>query len=262
MITIFLLSIAVGLVTGILAGLFGIGGGLVIVPVLILVFTEHGFPSELVMIMAVATSLATIIFTGLSAVLAHHRFGAVWWQRVFRLVPSIMMGSVIGAVIADRIDAHVLRILFVVFLLYVGVQMALQFQPKPGGVKESKILDSLVSLLIGVLSAIVGIGGGTITVPYLVSCRAPMKNAVAISSACGVPIAIAGTISYAVLGWHTVVPEWSLGYVYLPSFLGIGLSSVFTAPIGARLAHKLPAQKLKRYFSVLIFLMAFKLIWG
>ncbi|MEQ1530835.1 MAG: sulfite exporter TauE/SafE family protein [Methylococcales bacterium] len=261
MAAIFLLSLLVGLLAGVLAGLFGIGGGLVIVPILVMIFSAHGFAAEQVMIMAVATSLATIVFTALSSAFAHHRLGAVWWPRVIRLAPGIMLGSGLGALVADHIDANLLRAVFIVFLLYVGVQMALQLQPKPGAVKESKILDMLVSVLIGLLSALVGIGGGTLTVPYLVSCRAPMKNAVAISSACGVPIAIAGTISYALLGWHAALPEWSLGYVYLPSFLGIGLSSVFTAPIGAKLAHKLPAQQLKRYFSVLIFVMAAKLIW-
>lgn len=262
MLVIFLLSLLLGLVTGILAGLFGIGGGLVIVPVLVMIFAAHGFSAGSIMIMAIATSLATIIFTAISSVWAHHRLGAVSWRKVLRLAPGIMLGSASGAVVADYIDTQTLRHVFIVFLLYVGVQMALQFQPKPGEAKQSGVLDGLASVVIGLLSAIVGIGGGTLTVPYLVSGQVPMKNAVAISSACGVPIAIAGTLSYAILGWQAAsLPEWSLGYVYLPSFVGIGLSSIFTAPIGAKLAHKIPAQKLKRYFSLLIFLMAAKLIW-
>jgi len=263
MITILSISILTGLVTGILAGLFGIGGGLVIVPVLVFLFTAHGFSADLVMIMAVATSLATIVFTAISSVTAHHRLGAVWWPRVFRLAPGIMLGSGLGAVLADHIDAQLFRRILIAFLLYVGVQMAVQFQPKPGGVKQSNFLDAIVSVVIGLMSAIVGIGGGTLTVPYLVSCNAPMKNAVAISSACGFPIAVSGTISYVLLGWQNpLLPDWSFGYIYLPSFVGVGLSSVLTAPLGAKLAHKLPAKKLKRYFSVLIFAMAIKLIWA
>ena len=257
----FLLTVILGMVSGLLAGLFGIGGGMVIVPVLVLLFTAYGMASDLVMIMSVATSLATIIITSVASVLAHHRLGSVVWRKVLRLAPGIMVGAALGAVVADHIDADVLRYIFIVFLFYVGVQMAFQIIPEPGAVKEPKVLDFSVANLIGLTSSIVGIGGGTLTVPYLVRCRYAMRNAVAISSACGLPIAVAGTISYAALGWNQVrLPEWSLGYVYLPAFLGISLGSFLTAPIGAKLAHRLPAQKLKRYFSILIFLMAVKLI--
>jgi uncharacterized membrane protein YfcA len=258
----FLLSVILGMVSGVLAGLFGIGGGMVIVPVLVLLFVMQGVPNDLIMIMSVATSLATIIVTSTASVLAHHRLGSVVWRKVLRLAPGIMVGSALGAVVADQIDADVLRYIFIVFLLYAGVQMALQITPTPGAVKESKVLDFSVANLIGLMSSIVGIGGGTLTVPYLVRCRYAMRNAVAISSACGLPIAVAGTISYIALGWDQMqLPEWSLGYIYLPAFLGISLGSFPTAPVGARLAHQLPAQKLKRYFSILIFLMAAKLIW-
>jgi uncharacterized membrane protein YfcA len=123
-------------------------------------------------------------------------------------------------------------------------------------------LDYTVSSIIGLLSSIVGIGGGTLTVPYLVHGQMLMRNAVAVASACGLPIAVAGTVSYALLGWNALhLPEWSLGYVYLPAFLGTGLSSIATAPIGAKWVHKLPAAKLKRYFSLLLLVMAAKLMW-
>ncbi len=262
MIEIFLVSVLLGMVTGLVAGLFGIGGGLVIVPVLVILFTAQGFPAELVMLMAVATSLATIILTAMASVLAHHRLGSVVWAKVFRLSPGIMVGAALGAVVAKHISGDTLRYILVIFLLYVGIQMALQVKPKPDHVKQSKALDFLVANIIGLLSSIVGIGGGTLTVPYLVRGQMLMRNAVAVSSACGLPIAIAGTVSYVILGWNTLnLPEWSLGYVYLPVFLGTGLSSIVTAPIGAKLAHKLPAAKLKRYFSLLLFFMAAKLIW-
>ncbi|MGZ8185820.1 MAG: sulfite exporter TauE/SafE family protein [Methylobacter sp.] len=262
MVEIILFSMLLGMISGLLAGLFGIGGGLVIVPVLVILFSTQGFPADLVMIMSVATSLATIIFTSIASVLAHHRLGSVGWEKVLRLGPGIMIGAAVGAIIANHIAVDVLRFIFILFLLYAGVRMAFQIQPQPGTIKQSKMLDYGVALIIGLLSSIVGIGGGTLTVPYLVRCQTPMRNAVAISSACGLPIAVAGTASYAIVGWHALqLPEWSLGYVYLPSFLGIGLTSVFTAPLGAKLAHRLPAQKLKRYFSLLIFLMAVKLMW-
>lgn len=262
MIEIILASILLGLVSGLLAGLFGIGGGLVIVPVLVFLFTAQGFPAELVMLMAVATSLATIILTAIASVWAHHRLGSVVWAKVFRLSPGIMTGAALGAVVAKHISAGTLRHILVVFLLYVALQMALQVKPKPEQVKQSRALDFLAAVIIGLLSSIVGIGGGTLTVPYLVHGQMLMRNAVAVASACGLPIAVAGTVSYAFLGWDALhLPEWSLGYVYLPAFLGTGFSSIATAPVGAKLVHKLPAAKLKRYFSLLLFVMAAKLMW-
>lgn len=259
---IFLASVLLGIVTGVLAGLFGIGGGLVIVPVLVFLFTASGFPAELVMIMAVASSLAAIILTAISSLLAHHRLGSLIWAKVFSLTPGIILGSAAGAVIAKQISVDGLRLILVLFLLYTGIQMALQIKPKAGAAKHSKFLDAIAGVVIGLMSAIVGIGGGTLTVPYLVHGQLAMRQAVAISSACGLPIAIVGTVTYVLLGWHDArLPEWSLGYVYLPSFLGVSLSSIFTAPIGAKLAHKLPAATLKRYFSILLFIMAAKLLW-
>ena len=262
MIEIFLVSILLGIVSGLLAGLFGIGGGLIIVPVLILFFTAQDFPAELVMLMAVATSLATIILTAIASVLEHHRLGSVVWAKVFCLSPGIMLGAAFGAMVAKHISADNLRYILAIFLLCIAIQMALQVKPKPDRAIQSKVLDFLVANVIGLLSSIVGIGGGTLTVPYLVHGQMPMRNAVAIASACGLPIALAGTVSYAVLGWNALhLPEWSLGYIYLPAFIGTGLSSLFTAPIGAKWVHKLPAAKLKRYFSLLLFVMAAKLMW-
>jgi uncharacterized protein len=255
-------SLLLGMFSGILAGLFGIGGGLVIVPVLVFLFTAHGLPTDLIMVMAIATSLATIIPTATSSVLAHHRLGSVLWDKVFRLVPGVILGAILGAAVAGHINAGFLRAIFIIFLLYVGIQMAIGVQPKIGSADYSRQIDFRVAGAIGLLSSLLGIGGGTLTVPYLVHCQYPMRNAVAIASACGLPIAVAGTLSYMVLGMNAPnLPEWSFGYVYLPSFLGVGLGSIFTAPFGAKLAHKLPAQQLKRYFSLLIFVLAVKLMW-
>jgi uncharacterized membrane protein YfcA len=262
MIAVFLASLLLGAVSGVLAGLFGIGGGLVIVPVLAILFAEQGFPTELIMIISVATSLATIIFTSISSVIAHHRLNSVLWHRVQTLAPGIMAGSAIGAVVADHIDSDILRSIFIIYLVTVGVQMALQWKPQPGQEQPSKELDFGAAVIMGLLSSLLGIGGGTLTVPFLVHFQTPMRNAVAIASACGLPISLVGTVSYALLGRDALqLPEWSLGYIYLPAFLGIVLTSIYTAPIGAKLAHKLPAEELKRYFSLLLFVMAAKLIW-
>jgi uncharacterized membrane protein YfcA len=261
-IVIFLASVLLGATAGLIAGLFGIGGGLIIVPTLALLFAMQGFPAELVMIMSVATSLATIIFTSVFSVIAHHRLNSIMWDRVLALGPGIMIGAAVGSVIADLISGSILRFMFILYLLGVAIQMALQLKPKLGMQPPSKQLDMSASGIIGLLSSLLGIGGGTLIVPFLVYFQTPMRNAVAIASACGMPIAVVGTIGYALLGRNALqLPDWSLGYIYLPSFLGIVLASTHTAPIGAKLAYKLPAEKLKRYFSLLLFVMAAKLIW-
>jgi uncharacterized membrane protein YfcA len=261
-IAVFLASVLLGAVAGLMAGLFGIGGGLIIVPILAMLFASQGFPTELVMIMSVATSLATIIFTSVFSVLAHHRLGSVLWSRVLTLGLGIMIGAALGSVVADHIPGSALRFMFTIYLLVVGVQMALQIKPKPGQQQPSGKLDLGVSAIIGLLASLLGIGGGTLIVPFLVHFQTPMRNAVAVASACGLPIAVVGTIGYAILGRDMLqLPDWSLGYIYIPSFLGIVMASIYTAPIGAKLAHKLPAEKLKRYFSLLLFVMAAKLMW-
>ncbi len=262
LIGIIFFSLLLGMVSGVLAGLFGIGGGIVIVPALVFLFTAQELPADLVMIMAIATSLATIILTATSSVLAHHRLGSVIWGKVFRLAPGIVVGSVVGATVANSIQTDLLRLIFIVFLLYVGTQMALEMKPKVGAANYSMPIDFVVASLIGLMSSLVGIGGGALTVPFLMHCQYSMRNAVAIASACGLPIAVASTLSYMVLGMHASnLPAWSVGYVYLPSFFGVSLGGVMTAPYGARLAHKLPAHQLKRYFSLLIFILAAKLMW-
>lgn len=262
MIEIFLFSMLLGAVTGVLAGLFGLGGGLVIVPILAWMFSWQQFNPELVMIMAVATSLATIVPTAIASVRTHHSMGAVIWQRVFRLTPGIILGAGFGALVADLISAGSLRWLFIVYLIYVGSSMALQLKPVLGLKRHGVRLDYVAGTMIGGLSSLLGIGGGTMTVPYLLGQKLEMKNAVAVSSACGLPIALTGALSYVFLGWKKAgLPQESVGYIYLPAFIGIIFLSVLTAPYGAKLAHRLPAQKLKRYFSIMLFVMAVKMMF-
>lgn len=259
----FLASLLLGAMAGISAGLFGLGGGVIIVPILAWMLTLQAIPEQLVMIMAVATSLASIMFTSLSSIFAHHQRGYVLWDKVGYLSLGIVMGVTAGTLIAEHITTEHLRVIFALFLFFIALQILLQIAPAISELaKETPVLDYIVGILIGAVSAILGTGGGTLTVPYLVRNRIPMKNAVAISSACGFPIAFTATISYALLGMkHEGLPEWSLGYIYLPAFLGITLCSIFTAPIGAKLAHILPAEKLKRYFALVLFLMAVKMLW-
>jgi uncharacterized membrane protein YfcA len=257
------LYLAFGSLAGVLSGLFGIGGGVVIVPFLVWFFSIRGFPPDAVMIMAVATSLATIVVTSVSAVYAHHRLGAVRWDTVFRLAPGILTGSVIGSIIAGQLPAHWFKLIFALFLLYVAARLLIDARTKDGkGPELRRWLYSAAGLGIGAVSSILGIGGGTLSVPFLVKCRFPIRNAVAISSACGFPIAVAGSLTYIALGWERpTLPAWSLGYVYLPAFAGIVTTSIPFAPIGAKLAHRLPTRKLRRMFGIVVFVVGGKLLW-
>ena len=259
---IFLASLLLGILAGIAAGLFGIGGGALIVPVLVWLFQAQHFNPEQIMLLAVATSLATAIFTSAASVRTHHKLGNIDWRRALHLAPSMLLGAGVGAVLAKYISADLLRWFFVAYLLYTSVQMAIPRKAKTSTRPARQFLDYPTGLLIGVLSAILGIGGGTMTVPYLVGNGLAMKNAVATSSACAIPIALSAAASYAVLGWQdSHLPVGSLGYLYLPAFAGIVLTSIFTAPLGAKLAHRLPAQKLKRYFAIVLLAIAIKMAW-
>lgn len=262
MIEIFLASLLIGVLAGISAGLFGIGGGVLIVPFLTWLFEIHQFNSQQILLMAVASSLATALPTSTASLWTHHKLNNIVWNRAFRLVPSLLLASICGAVLAEFIRPELLRWFFVSYLLYNSLRLAWPQSSIVVNNQPRLYLDYPMGFVIGTISAILGIGGGTITVPYLVGSGLPIKNAVATSSACALPIAISSAISYIFLGWQSDnLPEGSLGYVYLPAFLGISATSVFTAPIGARLAHRLPPKKLKRYFAVLLLLMALKMAY-
>lgn len=252
-----------GGLAGLLSGLLGIGGGVVIVPFLIWRLAEDGFTETDVMVVAVATSLATIVFTSISSVYAHHRLGAVNWAVVGRMAPGIMAGSVVGSVIAERLPAHWFKLAFASFLLFVGSRMARRAVPAqtPAWRLTTGGLGA-AGTGIGLLSAILGIGGGTLSVPLLARCGHPIAQAVAISGALGCPIALAGAATYILLGWHQPgLPPFSLGYVYLPAFGGLILTSVLFAPLGARLAHRMPANRLRRVFALAILAIGGKLLW-
>lgn len=262
MLDVVFICLAFGCFSGVLAGLFGIGGGIVLVPFFMVLLEWQGVASDLVMLMAVATSLATIIVTSLAATFTQHSLGAVIWPYVFNLSIGILLGVLLGTFVADALLSDNLRLIFGLYLLFVAVQMAMQYKPVLENKRMSALRLKMSGIWIGFFSALLGIGGGSLTVPLLAKHDTPMRNAVAVSSACGLPIALAGTISYAFLGWDkTGLLEGCIGYVYLPAFAGIVVSSILSAPLGAKLANKLPAQQLKRYFSVLLFIVAAKLLW-
>jgi uncharacterized membrane protein YfcA len=259
---IFIYCALFGGIAGLLAGLFGIGGGVVLVPFFLWLFTKQGFPQETVMHIAIATSLATIIITSIASVTAHHRLGSVMWEIVYKLAPGVFIGAIVGAAFADHLPTESLRLFFAAYLFIVGVEMAFQWQPKQAKIQISSAMLRIFGLVIGILSSILGIGGGTLTVPLLNRYNFTMRNAVAISSACGLPIAISSTFSFAILGWNKAgLPDGSIGYVYWPAFVGIVLVSTLLAPVGAKLAHKLPTKTLKRFFSLLVFAITLKMVW-
>lgn len=259
---IFLGYLLVGSVAGTLSGLFGIGGGIVLVPVLSWLFSLQDFPNQHVMIMAVATSLATIVFTSISSARAHHRQGAVLWKIVWKLTPGLMLGSIVGSLLADLMPANLLKTIFALFLIAVTIQMWTQSNPPIDVVDQHQHPFFAAGGVIGLLSAILGIGGGTLTVPFLMKCRYSIRNAVAVSSACGFPIASLGALTYIYLGWvKQHLPDNSLGYVYLPALIGVVAASFLFAPIGAKLTHKLPTQQLKRYFALFICMVGLKMLW-
>jgi len=261
MLEIFFICLGFGLLSGVLAGLFGIGGGLILVPFFVFLFNLKAIASDSIMLLAVATSLATIIITSLVSSFAHHRLGTMLKKPVLHLSTGMILGVILGAFFANTISSHSLKIIFILYLLGIALQMAIDYQPKTRGKPLKAHTLKIAGAVIGFISALLGIGGGTLTVPYLIKHQVKMKNAVAISSACGFPIATMGTLSYAVLGWNQPdLPTGCLGYIYLPAFFGIILSSSLTAPLGAKWANKLPTAQLKRYFSILLLLTAGKVI--
>ncbi len=253
--------IAVGLVGGTMAGLMGIGGGIVIVPALYYLFVWQGFPAAHLMQMAVATSLATIIFTAIASTRAHHRRGAVLWPTVFRLVPGIVLGAVAGGLLVRGISSDWLRVIFGVFEIAVALQIGLGVTPPAGRTLPALPGMNGAGVLIGGLSALLGIGGGTLTVPFLLWCNVTIHRAVATAAACGLPIAVVGTLTMLAAGWgQSDLPAHSLGYVYWPAALMVVIASFLAAPFGVRLAHALPVAALKRVFAVLLAVIGLRMV--
>lgn len=263
----YLLYLGVGAVAGLLGGLLGIGGGLVIVPVLVYSFAAQGMDPAVLTQMAVGTSLATIIFTSFSSVKAHHERGAVRWELVRNIAPGIVIGTLIGAQIAHLLPGKGLQGLIGIFAVLMALQMLTNWRPgtrhtEPSALPGRKGLV-LGGGLIGTTSALFGIGGGSLTVPWLTYHAVRMQEAVATSSACGMAIALAGTAGFVATGWgRTALPDASAGYIYLPAFAGISLSSLLFARAGVRLAHRMKADSLRKLFAVLLMVVGIRMITG
>lgn len=255
--------IALGLFAGFMAGLLGVGGGAVMVPLLALMFDAQGIPREQVLHLALGTSMATIIFTALSSLRAHHRHGAVLWQTLAAFTPGVLLGTFLGSLVAVRISTSGLALFFACFTTCVAFQMMLNFKPKPHRNLPGRVGLGVAGGVIGGVSSLVAIGGGSLTVPYLAWCNVPVPKAIGTSAALGLPIAFFGTLGYLWNGWgQPSLPAGSLGYVYLPALLWVMAGSMAAAPFGARLAHRLPVVLLKRIFAGLLILLAVKMLHG
>jgi uncharacterized membrane protein YfcA len=253
-----------GAIAGVMAGLLGIGGGALIVPVLAIVFESQKMDADIIMQAALGTSLATIVFTALSSVLAHHRRSAVRWAIVRRITPGIVIGGLLGAAIADVLSSRTLQIMFVVFMFAIAVQFgfgilaATASRTLPGSVGIS-----LAGTAIGAASSLFGVGGGSMSVPFMTWCSVPVRQAIATSAAIGLPIALSATAGYVVAGWNDPrLPPWSVGYVVLPAFIGIVVASTLAAPLGARLAHRLSEATLRRIFALFVAILGVRMLWA
>ena len=256
-----LIFLLLGAVAGLTAGLFGVGGGLIIVPTLLWVFNSQGIAGSIVMHLAVGTSLATIIVTSLSSMYAHNKRKAIQWGIFVMLSPGIVVGAWLGAAVADMLSTLWLQRVFAIFAMLVALHLFLDIDFGKQNNLPGKFRMSLAGAVIGMVSSIVGIGGGSMTVPYLHWNGVDIRRAVATSSACGLPIALAGTIGFVVTGWNELaLPTGSSGYVYWGAMPWIVVATFIFAPIGAGLAHSLPTIILRRLFAMLMFVVGIKLI--
>lgn len=258
-----LIYLLTGAIAGLLAGLFGAGGGMVMVPALALVLPAQGVPPDATMQVAVATSLAVISATSISSMLSHQRHGAVLWPVVRWMALGLVAGAVAGAYLADQLASRTLALIVGAGALLVAAQMFFQLQPSAAAPLPGRGGLVAAGSIIGTLSALVGIGGGSLTVPFLSWRGVDIRQAVGTSAACGVPIAWAGALGFMLAGWdRTDLPAPHLGYVSLQGFAGLAVASVALAPLGARLAHRLPPRQLKRGFALLLSGVGLKMLIG
>jgi len=254
--------LVLGALTGFLAGLLGIGGGMLMVPFLTLLLSSKGMPAEYVVKVAIATSLATICFTSIASVRAHHQRGAVLWPVAKLLAPGIVIGSLLGAQLAKALPSQVLSILFAMFVSFSATQMLIDKKPKPTRQLPRGTGMFAAGGVIGWLAALVGAGGAFVSVPFMTWCNVKIHNAVATSAALGFPIAAAGTLGYVIAGWsQRDMPAGTIGFIYLPALVTIAIASVVTAPFGARAAHAMDVGRLKRVFACLLFGLAAYMAW-
>ncbi|MCF8192157.1 MAG: sulfite exporter TauE/SafE family protein [Burkholderiales bacterium] len=256
-----ILYLLTGAVSGFLAGLLGIGGGLIIVPALVYALPHAGYGPDVLVQTAIGSSLAVIVFTALSSIRAHHRAGCVEWGVVRAIAPGVCVGALGGAALAGQLSGQTLRVIYLLFLLAAAWQMLLELRPKGSG-SPGPWGFAGAGLVIGVFSSLVGIGGGTLSTPFLLWCRRSIHHAVASSAAIGLPIAVAGSVGFVLTGLDRVgLPPGSTGFVAWPAVGAIGAVSVLLAPLGAAVAHRVAQKPLKRVFACLLLVLAVRIAY-
>lgn len=257
-IVVFLL---LGSFIGFMAGLLGVGGGGLMVPLLTAIFLQQGVPVDNVVHLALGTSMAAMIVTTFSSFRAHNAKQAVLWPVVYRMALGVILGTFSATFLAAYLSSLFLAIFFALFMAFVSLKMFLNIKPKPSREIAGKVALLLAGTGIGVVSALVSIGGGSLTVPYLSWHNVDIKKAIGTSAAMGLPISIAGTLGYLINGWaYTDLHNLKIGFVYVPAVVLISLASFFTAPYGVKLAHSLPVDKLKKVFACVLILLSIKML--
>lgn len=255
--------LAIGAAVGFLAGLLGIGGGAVMVPLLVFVFTAQGLPGEQILHIALGTAMATIMFTSIASMRAHHAHGAVDWKIARALAPGILAGSFSAALLAGFIPTRPLALIFTLLVFYAATQILFDLRPK-----STRDLPGAAGLfgagaVIGAVSSLMAAGGAFLCIPFLAWCSVPLRRAIGTSTAVGLPIAVAGAAGYILQGLFAEgLPRWTLGYVYLPALVLVAAASMLAAPWGARVAHRLPVKRLRVAVALLLYAVALRLLAG
>lgn len=251
----------VGLCIGYLSGLLGIGGGVLLVPILLFMFDAQHFAAQNNLHLALGTSMATILFTSISSAQQHHAHCAVSWDVVRIITPGVLLGTAIGGLVIGYVSSSHLTLFFALFVYVVAAQMLFNLMPAATrGYPKLKEM-TLAGAVLGCISSVASIGGGMLSVPYLVWHKLPLRNAIGTSAALGFPIAVGGTIGYIVAGYHAAeLPRYSLGYVYTPALLWLAIGTVYTAPFGAKATHRLPVATLRKIFALVLIILATKML--
>jgi uncharacterized membrane protein YfcA len=257
----YLAYLLLGAIAGFLGGMFGIGGGTILVPVFFWLFEAQAFPQEQAMHLALGTGMATILFTSLASLRKHHQHGAVDWAVVRNITPGILLGTGLGALSAAQVSPHFLIIFFALFVYLAAAQILLDIKPHAERDLPKPLGMNAFGIFTGWLSSLVSIGGGTVVVPFLIWCNLPLRRAIGTASAIGFPIAVGGTIGYILIGLHlTQLPSPHLGFIYLPALLTAAIASVITAPLGAKTGHQMNVGLLRKFFAVVLLALATKLL--
>lgn len=253
--------LAIGAAVGFLAGLLGVGGGMITVPMLVFVFTAKGFPSDHMMHLALATAMATIPFTSASSVRAHHVRGGVDWGVVLGMLPGLALGALFGALVAGMVPSRPLAIFFTAFIFYAALNMFRSAPPRAARQLPGRVGLGIAGAVVSFLASFLAAGAAFMTIPFMVWCNVPLKRAIGTAAALGFPLALASSAGYVYAGWQAPgLPAGTLGFIYLPALVLVVATSVLTAPWGARVSHRLPVRRLRTVFGLLLLVLALRML--